>query len=139
MRLRLYQSLFLRIQNASEESLEDICNSAAISPQLLEDLQSQPLTTCVSSQMNDSYADHFILNAIQEMMFENGVTNVSQACLTFLAELMKSSIQNIGKYLRSAVLHFPIQSSSTSYPFPLYREENQVVIGMTDSLDIVHS
>lgn len=89
--------------------------------------------------MNDSYADHFVLNAIQEMLFENGVTNVSQACLTFFAELMKSSIQNIGKYLRSAVLHFPIQSSSVSYPFPLYREDSQVGIGIVDSLDIVHS
>ena len=113
MRLQLYHTLFLKIEKNPESPIDDNLQSISLPSLLAENEKNQQLYTCAYSEMNESYADCFIIKAVQEMLFENGVQQVSQECVTTLSTLMKLSIQNIGSYLRSAVIHFPINSLSS--------------------------
>ena len=102
-----------------ECAIDDNLHSISLPSLLVENEMNQQLYTCSYSEMNESYADRFLIKAVQEMLFENGVQQVSQECISTLSTLMKLSIQNIGSYLRTAVFHFPICSpSSPIHPSP---------------------
>ena len=114
MRLQIYHSAFTNIEQNINSTTDGNLLSISLPSLLIENETNQQLYTCAYNEMNESYADSFIIKAVEEMLFENGVHRVSQECISTLSTLMKLSIQNIGLYLRTAVLHFPVCSPASS-------------------------
>ena len=113
MRLQVYNSLFTTMEANPENAIDDDFHSTMLPTLLVENERNRQLYTCAYDEMNESYVDRFIIKAVQEMLFESGVQQVSQECISTLSTLMKLSIQNIGSYLRTAVIHFPISTPSS--------------------------
>lgn len=59
--------------------------------------------------VTNSLADHFVVNAVEYMLYEQGLENVSVECIRTLSQVMRICIHNLGRVLSSSVLSFPAE------------------------------
>lgn len=66
--------------------------------------------------VTNSLADHFVVNAVEYMLYEQGLENVSVECIRTLSQVMRICIHNLGRVLSSSVLSFPAEDVLSTHP-----------------------
>ena len=66
--------------------------------------------------VTNSLADHFVVNAVEYMLYEQGLENVSVECIRILSQVMRICIHNLGRVLSSSVLSFPAEDVLSTHP-----------------------
>ena len=72
--------------------------------------------TASCRHVTGSLADHFVVNAVEYMLYEQGIESVSVECIRTLSQVMRSCIHNLGRVLSSSVLSFPAEDAPSTHP-----------------------